>query len=640
MASSLPTSPTRPGPVSPSASAVSALRPLPHSAVRLTGGFLGEWQDTNRSGTIPHAIQQLEESQALNNVRRITGEHTGEFVGLQFADSDIYKTLEAIGWEAGRSDIAEFLPFVDSTIDLLARAQESDGYLDSFYQLDKPEAKLVDLRWGHEMYCLGHLLQAGIAWKRTTDREDLLEIGLRFADLIVARFGPDGAEGVCGHPEIETALIETYRTVGDEKYLRLAERFVDLRGKHLVGEDRFGYAYFQDHEPVREVDAATGHAVRQLYLAAGVTDLYAETGDRTLWEALERIWTSVHEQKMYISGGLGSRHRDESFGDPYELPPDRAYSETCAAIANFQWNWRMLLASGQSRFADEMERGLYNAIAVSTTVDGCAFFYSNPLQLRSDHDGSDEDSPSRRLSWYTCACCPPNLARLVSSLDDYVATTAGSDLQVHLYADATIALDSVGGDATSATVDTAYPWDGAVGITFDRPFTGGRVLLRMPTWAEDATVVVNGEAYTATSEDGYLVVDAGAEGVSSIALTLPVRATVRQPHPYVDASRGCIALTRGPVVYAVEQADLPEGVTPEQVLVPATPVLTEAGVDAVTGPRLRVAGAQARTAESRTLYATPDAASARPAEIELVAIPYYRWGNRSDGGMRVWLPTV
>lgn len=643
------TAATHDGPASPRRLDSIALRPLQHNAVRITGGFFADWQRKNREGTIPHAIEQLEASQALNNLRRITGEHEGEFVGFQFADSDVYKTLEAIGWEAGRSDVSLFMPFVEETIDLLARAQRPDGYLNSHYQVDKPVLALApeELRWGHELYCLGHLLQAGVAWARTTGRQDLLDIGLHFATLVDERYGPAGAEGVDGHAEIETALVETYRLTGDERWLTLAGRFVDLRGHQLVGPDPLGYPYFQEHEPVRAVSEATGHAVRQLYLAAGIADVVTETGDPELMAALERIWTSVHEHKMYISGGLGSRHRDEAFGDAYELPPDRAYSETCAAIANVQWNWRMLLLTGQSRFADEMERGLFNAIAVSTSTDGCSFTYANPLQLRTAAAGGGENAPSRRQPWFRCACCPPNLARLVSSLHDYVATTTDSDLQLHLFTDGTISLGGVGGAATTATVSTDYPWDGTIDVAFDAPFSGGSVLLRRPSWATGAAVTVNGRQIEPALRDGYLIVEAHESPITTIRLILPLDPTVLRPHPYADAVRGTIAFTRGPVLFAVEQADLPDGVTVEQVIVPNHPVVTWVEAEATAGPRLRIAGAQVRSGAGIPLYRADRAADgsttstevAEHAEFDLVAIPYHHWGNRSEGGMRVWLPT-
>ena len=625
------------GPVAPTSTDRVRFAPLGLADVSLSdAGMLGAWQRVNRASTIQHCIERLESSGALPNMRRVTGESTEEFAGMHFSDSDIYKTLEAVGWEAARSDVSEFLPFVDATVDLLRRAQDTDGYLNSFYQTVTVGQRFADLRWGHELYCLGHLLQAGVAWARTVGRTDLLEIGLRMTDLVIDVLGPGGREGVCGHPEIETALVEVYRVTGERKYLDLAQRMIDLRGNHLVGHDRFGYPYFQDHEPVREVTEATGHAVRQLYLTAGEVDAYVENGDDALLESLERVWRSVHEQKMYITGGLGSRHRDESFGDAFELPPDRAYSETCAAIANFMWNWRMLLVQGESRFADEMERGLYNAIAVSTDTDGDAFFYSNPLQLRTGHGSDDEDAPSTRLDWYTCACCPPNLARLVSSLQHYVATVTDGGLQLHLYAAGEIRL----GNGSVAHVDTAYPWDGTITIDFESLFAG-ELRLRIPAWASRFTVSVDGSAVEPDVDAGYAVLPAGS-GVGRVELVLEMPPVARRPHPYLDASRGCVAVSRGPVVYCIEQADLGSDLLVEDVLVPASPTLELGPVDETLGaPTIRVADGARRSAPGRNPYpAATDQADAPTEPLVIQTIPYFRWANRSEGGMRVWLPTT
>lgn len=630
------------GPVSPLAGAHSVLRPLPLDAVSLTGtGQLASWQRVNRDATLAHCVQQLEESGALANLRIAAGLESGVFRGFVFADSDVYKVLEAIGWEAGRAGggAAAFAGFVDDTVALLQAAQQDDGYLDSFFQVAKPHEQFADLRWGHELYCLGHLLQAGVAWQRTRGRTDLLEVGLRFAGLVEQRFGAGGVDAVCGHPEIETALVEVYRATGQRRWLELAQRFIDLRGHRSVGEDRFGYGYFQDHEPVRSVPGATGHSVRQLYLAAGVADVYAEDGDPELLAALERIWADVHQSKMYVTGGLGSRHRDEAFGDPFELPPDRAYSETCAAISSVQFNWRMLLLTGEGRFADEIERALYNAVAGSTTSDGTAFFYSNPLQVRTHRDGAHEQAPARRVGWYDCACCPPNLARLVSSLQHYAATTSEGALQLHLYETGTIALGEVGGAATVARISTGYPVDGVVTISFDAPFTGGEVALRVPGWAESWRLSVNGEAASAAVSAGYLRV-AGA-GIRSIELVLEMPVRLRRAHPQVDAVRGCVVVTRGPLVYALEQADLPESLVLEDFVVDAAVPAGLGAVDPGLGvPLLRITGAR-RGSDSGELYPVL-AGSAGPAGGEpliVTAVPYYRWGNRAPGGMRVWIPT-
>jgi DUF1680 family protein len=432
-----------------------------------------------------------------------------------------------------------------------------------------------------------------------------------------------------------------YRLTGDRRWLDLAQRFIDLRGRRSVGEDRFGYGYFQDHEPVRSVPGATGHSVRQLYLAAGVADAYAEGGDPALLGALERIWSDVHTSKMYITGGLGSRHRDEAFGDPFELPPDRAYSETCAAISSVQFNWRMLLITGESRFADEIERALYNAVAGSTTSDGTAFFYSNPLQVRTHRDGAHEQAPARRVGWYDCACCPPNLARLVSSLQHYTATTTDDSLQLHLYEAGTIELGDVGGAATLARVRTGYPVDDTVTVDFDAPFTGGEVALRLPGWAGSWRLSVNGAPADAPVAGGYLRVAGG--DIRSIELVLEMPVQMRRAHPQVDAVRGCVVVTRGPLVYALEQADLPESLQLEDFVIDAAVPAQLDSVDADLGlPLVRITGSRrATSAYAGHLYPLAENAETPTAgdAITVTAMPYYRWGNRAPGGMRVWIPT-
>ncbi|MFT4156763.1 MAG: glycoside hydrolase family 127 protein [Microbacterium sp.] len=632
------------GPVAPTASAILADRPLPFDAVRLReAGMLGAWQRRNRATTLAHCIRQLESGGALPNMRRVTGETDAGFTGFHFSDSDIYKVLEAIGWEAARSDISEFLPFVDDTVDLLCRAQRDDGYLNSFFQSVEPDRVFADFRWGHELYCLGHLLQAGIAWARTLGRRDLLEIGLRFVDLVDERFGPDGESVVCGHAEIETALVELYRLTGEARHLALAQAFIDRRGHRSVGEDRFGYHYFQDHEPVRQVTDATGHAVRQLYLAAGAADLAAESADAPLAAATGRIWDSAFHEKQYITGGLGSRHRDEAFGDPFELPSDRAYAETCASIAGFHFSWRMLLATGRSAYADEMERALVNAIAESTSLDGVHFFYSNPLQVRSRRDGEHEQAPSRRVGWYDCACCPPNLARLVSSLQHYIASVPADGtnrLRLHLLADAEIDLALSGVGAGKLRIRTDYPWQASAALDFDAPF-GGALEVRMPAWTEHVSVQVDGApAPQRRSPAGYLVIDASEAPVRSIVIEVAMPVQVRQPHPHMDACRGAVAVTRGPVVYCLEQADLPDGVAVEDITVDpdvvpqvADPVIA---ADGWRAPSLRARAWVRRAADEP--YPVRAAPQVHEAGIDMLLVPYALWANRAPGAMRVWLP--
>ncbi|MGW8482057.1 glycoside hydrolase family 127 protein [Microbacterium sp. NPDC055903] len=615
--------------VTPAAPArATAFRPVDLRRVRLDGGFLGDWQRVNREGTIPHVIERLETTGVLDNLRRLVGESDAAFRGPLFADSDLYKTLEAIGWEAVRGDVTEFLPFVDESARLLAAVQEDDGYLDSYYQGPHAGRRFTDLPQGHEMYKLGHLIQAAVAWAHA-GRADLLGIALRYVELVHETFGEGRRDDIDGHPEIETALVELARLTGDDRHRQLAKRMLDLRGHRTIGEGQFGGAYYQDYTPVKESREATGHAVRQLYLLAGATDVELDEEDAGYRDALDALWTSVHDHKMYVTGGLGSRHRGESFGDPYELPADRAYSETCAAIANLHWNWRMLLLDGDARYADEMERGLYNAIAVSTSIDGRSYFYSNPLQLRSGHT-HEEDAPSTRLDWYFCACCPPNLARLLSSITGYLVTETENAVQFQLYAAGRYEI----GDGVTATVATTFPWDETIEISFDAPATR-ETQLRVPGWARGATVAVDG-GEARQVEAGYVAVPAGA---SSITLVLSVEPVFERAHPWVDGSRGTLALRRGPIYYCVEEADLDDGIRLEDVVIPQEPTAREAGHDDVLGaPALAIPGARRRAKENR-LYS--DTARGESTELgDIRAIPYFRWANRAPGAMRVWVPTI
>jgi DUF1680 family protein len=491
---------------------------------------------------------------------------------------------------------------------------------------------------------MGHLVQGAVAVARGTGRDDLLEVALRFADLAVERFGADGGEpGLDGHPEPETALVELYRHTGDDRYLALATRMVERRGRGLLSGTQFGPRYLQDHLPVREATEPTGHAVRQVYLAAGVTDVYLETGDASLLEAVKTLWDRMVAEKAYVTGGIGSRHRDEAFGDPYELPPDRSYSETCAAIGSFQWSWRMLLATGEGRFADEMERLLFNAIAVSTSLDGCHFTYSNPLHQREGHDGSHEDAPSERLAWFGCACCPPNVARLVASLHHYIATRDDAGVQLHLPAAGRIEAPVPGGGTATLTVATDYPWDGLVSIEVDSPASEWTLSLRVPAWAHGATLTLDGHAADARpDEHGYVRLRRTWAGTAQVVLDLPLEVRTLAPHPRVDAARGCIALARGPVVYCVEQADHPAGIPVEDLRIdPTAPPVADGPNEALGVPVTLSGWAFVEVLEAPELYRELDPvaeATRRPAN--LTAIPYYRWGNRGANAMRVWIPTV
>ncbi|BCY14144.1 hypothetical protein L3i22_092320 [Actinoplanes sp. L3-i22] len=617
------------GPVVPTARAVSALRPLPREAVTLRPESLfGGWQSRNAAATLPHCVAQLDSYGNLANLRRVTGDDAGEFRGFWFADSDVYKTLEAAWWLGDKSG------FVADIAALLEKAQDADGYLDSYYQVDNRDKQWSELHFSHEMYCAGHLFQAAVAAERSAPddpaAQQVLGIARKYADLLVRKFAE--SPEVDGHPEVETALVELYRVTGHRPYLDLAAHFVANRGHGVLGEGRFGPRYFQDHAPVRAADEVTGHVVRQVYLLAGAVDVAVETGDAELLAAAERLWDSALASRTYITGGQGSRHRDEAFGDPYELPPDRAYAESCAAIGSFQWAWRLLLATGGAKYADEMERLIYNGIAGSTGVDGATFFYSNPLQLRTGHDGSHEDAPSQRLPWYSCACCPPNLARLMASLDNYAATGDPGGLQLHLYTAGTF---RAGGHAVD--VRTRFPWDETISVTITEVGPGPWTLsLRIPAWCGDARLTVNGEAVPV--ESGYVRLTRTWLIGDRVELTLVMLPRLIAAHPRVDAVRGAAALVRGPIVYCLEHADAPTGVPFEDLeLDSSAPLQVSRDPDGLAPVLLRIP-LRARPTDTPHLYRPLPAPVRVTPPVIATAIPYFLWANREPGPMRVFIP--
>jgi DUF1680 family protein len=623
------------------------LRPLGASDVAIGGGLWAERQRINREVTLPHGAEQLERAGNYENLRLAAGTSQGAYSGLPlpFLDSDVYKWLEAVSWELGRAPSPELAALADRAIDLVAAAQAEDGYLDSYYQVLKPGVRYAELPMGHELYCAGHLVQAAVARARMTGRTDLLAIATRFVDNIAAAIGPAGRPGICGHPEIETALVELYRLTGDERHLELARCFLDRRGRGLLGPGTYGPAYYQDDRPVREALTVTGHAVRALYLACGVTDAFLETGERALLDASAAQWEDMVATRTYLTGGVGSRHRDESFGDPYELPPDRAYCETCAAIASIMWSWRLLLATGEARYADLVERTLYNGFLAGVSLDGRSFFYVNPLQLRAAHQRPwNNRGSAERAGWYRCACCPPNVMRLLASLQQYVATAGPRGVQLHQHVPGAVRATLAGGDAVELEVATGYPWSGRVEVTVAR--TGGgewSLALRVPGWCRGARLSAAGEERGDLAPGAYATVTRSWRPGDRVVLELPVAARLTEPHPRVDAVRGCVAIERGPLVYCLEQVDLPAGVELADVaLAPGAGLREGFEPDLLGGVvTVRAEGVRRSTAEwGGWPYRDPGhRAAGRPGEpVPLTAIPYYAWANRTPGPMRVWIP--
>src|SRR5215471_7359274 len=542
------------GPVDAEQSPAALLKTLDAGAVTLESGLLAERQAVNRRSALPHGLRMLEEAGNLDNLRIASGHQPGRFRGRVFMDSDVYKWLEAAAFEMARAPSAELAQRSERLIELVAAAQGDDGYIGSYYTVAEPGRRWTDLTHGHALYCAGHLVQAAIAWRRATGDDRLLAIARRFVDLVHAEFGPGRRETTDGHAEIETALIELYRDTGERRHLDLAAFFLDQRGRGRIGPNRHdSLAAFQDRVPVREAMTVEGHAVRALYLATGVADLHLATGDPALRETLTRQWEDMVESKLYLTGGVGARHLAESFGQPYELPNDLAYSETCGAIASIMWSWRMLLATKQSRFADLIERTLYNAVLAGVSLDGDRYFYVNPLASNGEPEHLHR-SGCRRKPWHLVACCPPNVMRLLASLAHYVATRDASGLQIHQYAAARIA-----GPRATLRIGTAFPRDGRIRIEIeeatDEPWT---LALRMPDWCAGASARVNGREAHASAADGYLRLARPWARGDVVDLDLPMPARCVEAHPWIESTRGCVAIERGPLVYCLEQADHPD----------------------------------------------------------------------------------
>lgn len=615
------------------------LRPVPIGAVRLDGGFWAPRLELTRRVTLRQQYEQCEATGRIDNFRRAAGTRGGDFRGRYYNDSDVYKWLEGAAYALASGPDPELARTVDLVARAIAGAQDADGYLNSYFTFERAAERWTNLTQLHEMYCAGHLLQAAVAHQRATGEPGLRDVAVRLADHICATFGPGARRGTDGHEEIELALVELYRQTGDRRYLDEAGFLLDQRGQTpplLSGTD-----YHQDHLPVRQQVEIAGHAVRATYLACGLTDVYAETGEAALRRASVALWESAYGRKAYVTGGLGAHWAGESFGADYELPNERAYAETCAAIGGLMWSWRLLTLEGEARYADWMETALYNGILSGISLDGESYFYQNPLADRGRH---------RRQPWFGTACCPPNIARLLLSLPGYLYSTSDDGVWVHHYApgEVTVAVPGAAAPATLA-VETDYPWEGSVHLRLRRlPAGAGRwtLRLRLPGWCEHPELRLNGRP-AATAGDlrggGYAALDREwAEG-DEVTLELPLRVRRVVAHPHVLSNTGRSALARGPLVYCLEGVDL-NGVDPRDVTLPAGVALRAERVPELLGGvvRLRGEGVLGPPAgRGGALYRPADGGEAPAGEaVALSAVPYYAWANRTPGPMEVWLRTA
>lgn len=625
----MPTHTPQPVVLDTSRSPESRLKPVPLTAVRIDDEFWAPRIRTTRAVTLPSQYEQCEASGRIDNFRRAAGRKQIEFQGRFYNDSDVYKWLEAASYALATEPDAALARRVDALVEDIAAAQGPDGYLNTYFTFERAGERFTNLVRMHELYCAGHFIQAAVAHRRATGKTTALAVATRLADYICGVFGPEARRGTDGHEEIELALVELYRETGNRTYLERARFFLDQRGQRPPVLD--GSTYLQDHLPVREQRDVVGHAVRATYLACGMVDVFLETGEEALWDAASRLWESAFERKAYVTGGLGSRHEGEAFGDDYELPNDRAYAESCAAIGSVFWNWRMLQRHGDARYADQLERSLYNGVLAGISLRGDRYFYVNPLADRGGH---------RRQAWFDCACCPPNLSRLLMSLPAYCYSASAEGAWVHLYASGGVAMALPGGERIALGIETRYPWEGSVRVTIEEaPVAAASLFLRIPGWCAEAEARVRGEPYRGRLRPGsYLEVRSRWKAGEAVELTLAMPVTMLASHPRVLASSGRAALARGPLVYCVEAADNPGFDVWDLAVRPGSDVRAELAPGLLGGVvALRGQGrVDRRGARAAALYA-PATDAIEGDEVRFTAIPYYAWAERSPGAMAVWL---
>ncbi|MCC6682906.1 MAG: glycoside hydrolase family 127 protein [Phycisphaeraceae bacterium] len=616
------------------------IRPIPFNRVSIDSGFWSPRIETNRTVTIPYDFAKCQETGRLANFARAGGFEDGPHEGHRFNDSDVFKVIEGAAYSLALHPDAELDAFLDDLIAKIAAAQEPDGYLFTARTLGSDDKTIGEHRWSnlrlsHELYNVGHLYEAAVAHYEATGKRTLLDVALRNADLVCETFGPRPGQlvDVPGHQEIEIGLVKLYRTTGKDKYLDLAKFFLDMRGRSDL---RTTYGdYCQDHEPIKQQSQAVGHAVRAAYMYAGIAEVAALTGDGEYLAAIDRIWQDEVTCKLYITGGIGARHKGEAFGDAYELPNDTAYNETCAAIANVLFNQRMFLLHGDAKYIDVVERMIYNGLLSGVALSGDRFFYPNPLSW--DGEYAFNIGEVGRSPWFKCSCCPVNVVRFLPSLGGYIYAVRDQQVYVNQFIGGSGQIELPVGPVT-LTQRSDYPWDGRINLTVQAQ-TPRRFALhvRIPGWVNGQpvpsdlyhyvdptpaawTLNVNGQTIKPTLDNGYAVIERQWHDGDTVQLNLAMPIRQVQADERVQANRGRVALERGPVVYCVEATDMP-------------------GIDL---DELRVADDAALSAEHRAdllggvTVLTGQAGLQNGSETNIIAVPYYAWANRALGPMQVW----
>jgi len=601
------------------------LLPVKFSDVTIKDAFWTKRLETNRLKSIPHNIDYCEQTGRIRNFEQAAGIDNTPFNGHYFHDSDVFKVLEGVAYSLSNHPDKALEARLDQIIDLIARSQQPDGYLNTWFTLKEPDQRWANIRDKHELYCAGHMFEAAVAHFHATGKRTFLDVACRYADYIDTVFGPGKRHTVAGHEEIELALIKLWRATGNDRYLALSKYFVYEHGQKDT-HDLFG-KYCQDHLPIKDQTEPVGHAVRWLYLYSAVADHAAISEDPAHVDAMERLWQNIVKKKMYITGGVGVQNYGEGFAEEYYLPNHEAYCETCASIGMAFWNHRLALLHGEGRFADIVERVLYNGALAGISLAGDKFFYVNPLASKGGH---------HRQPFYGCACCPTNVVRFISSIGDYVygKITDGSGVYVLQYIGGTgkIALEN---QTVSLTQDTEYPWEGKVSIRV-KPEQSARfnISLRIPDWCAGASTKINGKAVKTQAKNGFVALVRKWKQGDSIELSMPMPVRQKASHPEVKANAGRLAVMRGPLVYCLEDCDNPGAV--DQVAVQRNATFeTSIEPDLLGGVvTLKTTGQVKAIVET-----TGNTLGFSKNPVDLTAIPYYAWDNREPGNMVVWMPT-
>jgi hypothetical protein len=632
---------------------MSQYHPVRFVDVRLEGDFWKERLDTVLARTIPSQHKKLVEYGYLDSLKLPNPppplrfpRHANGFTVQVFWDSDVGKWIEAAAYALSHKRDPDIEAKIEAIVDDFEKAQAPDGYLNCWYLGREPEKRWSNMRDNHELYNAGHMLEGAIAYYETTGRRRWLDVMERYVEHIRTNFGTGSGQrrGYCGHQEIELALIKLYHLTKEKKHLDLAAYFINERGNapphyfDIEREEREkkgweyqryvqgNYEYSQSHKPVRTQDKVVGHAVRAMYMYTAMADLAVELNDAGLKAACETLWNDVMETKMYVTAGLGPSAHNEGFTFDFDLPNQTAYAETCASVALIFWAQRMLHLDLDGKYADVLETALYNGALSGLSRDGEHYFYMNPLE---------SNGTPTRWDWHTCPCCTMNVSRLVASVGGYFVSTAPDGIAFHLYGGISTKLD-VGGTEVAVREVSHYPWSGDIAIEID-PATEKAfdVKLRVPGWCKGATAKVNGEAVRLTLTNGYATISRSWKKGDRISLELPMPVERIYANPHVVMDVGRVALTRGPLVYCLEEADNPGG-TVQRFKLPRQSEIAVRQSNLFDGIIQLTAGGKAvDEAEFKPLYRN---APPREAPATLTALPYYLWANRGQGSMVVWIP--